>query len=58
MSQLRPDTPIGVRMPVGSKYVRGVNDVRPRCQVIVLTVADCRPWGCGDDRTRLGPVLC
>jgi len=43
---------VWVRTPVGSKYVRGVNGVRPRCQVRVLTLPDCRPWGCGADRTH------
>ena len=32
--------------------MRGVNGLRPRCQVRVLTLADCRPWGCGADWTR------
>jgi len=37
---------------VGSKYVCGVNGVRPRCQVRVLTLADCYPLGCGTDPTH------
>ena len=43
---------VWVRTPVGNKYVRGVKGVRLRCQVRVPTLADCRPWGCGADRTR------
>jgi len=50
---------VKVRTPVGSKDVRGVNGVRPRCQVRVLTLADWRSLGvrrCTDP--RLGPELC
>jgi len=36
----------------GKNYVRGVNGVRPRCQVRVLTLANCHPWGCGTNQTR------
>ena len=43
---------VKVRTSVGSKDVRGVNGIRPRCQVRVLTLADWRSLGVRAVRTR------
>jgi len=50
---------VKVRTLVGSKDVRRVNGVRPRCQVRVLTLADWRSLGVRR-RTdpRIVPELC
>jgi len=50
---------VKVRFPVGSKDVQGVNGVRPRSQVRVLTLAYWRSLGV-QRRTdpRIGPELC
>jgi len=50
---------VKVRTPVGSKDVRGVNGVRPRCQVRVLTLADWQSLGVRRRMDpRLSPELC
>jgi len=50
---------VKVRTPFGSKDVRGVNGIRPRSQVRVLTLADWRSLGVRH-RTdpRIGLELC